>query len=134
MERLMKRILSLAIAAAAIGLFAFASNASASDQFHGRHYSGYGGHGLTGHQYATSGYSAYGQGGYSSAYRGNCSAYGGYRRGPVQSYAPNYGYGGGSYGVAPGYRSGYAPSNNSTRGGIHLDIGRFHVLGLGGHH
>ncbi|QDV85704.1 hypothetical protein [Planctomycetes bacterium TBK1r] len=132
----MKRIHSLMVTAVAIGCFAFASDASA-DHFNGRYGAGYGGYGQAGQQFGGSGCSAYGQGGYGSAYRGGYSS--GYSRGPIQSHAPNYGYGGGSYGVAPGYRSGYAPSNytprnHGARGGIHLDIGRFHVLGVGGRH
>ncbi len=123
----MKRILTLAIAVAATGFFGVTSNASAADHFHGRHHNRYAGHGQTGHQYLRNRNLVYRQG-----------FYGGYASGTVQSFAPNYGYRGRSYGAAPGYGSGYGsgytPSNHGSRGGVHLDIGRFHVLGLGGHH
>lgn len=127
----MKRILTFATAVLAIGFCGFTQNASAGDHYYGGHHRG---HGYNTHHSAGNGYSPYGRRNYGSNY-------GGYGRGPVQSYAPQYGYGhgGGGYGVTPSYGRTYSPSYSSPnhsapRGGIHLDIGRFHVLGLGGHH
>ena len=115
---------AFAIAALAAGLFAFAgnSNATAGDYHHGGHH-GYGG----GHH-----------GGYH---------HGGYGNSPVQTY-PNYGYqsnyGGYGYGqpyqpsYQPQYPRQYAPAyrapSSRQHGGLHVDIGRFHILGVGGHH
>ncbi|EMI44935.1 hypothetical protein K227x_35370 [Rubripirellula lacrimiformis] len=118
---------AFAIAALAAGLFAFAGNtgATASDYFHGGHgghhaYSG--GHHGGGHHggYAQAPVQTYGNYGYSSNY-------GGYGYG--QTYQPSY---------QPQYQQQYSPTYRSQpyrqRGGLHLDIGRFHVLGAGGHH
>ena len=114
----MKRI--VAIVALTAGLFAFAgtTKTTAADYFHGGHH-GYGG----GH------HGSYHRGGFSHA--------------PVQTY-PSYGYqsnyGGYGYGQTyqPQYQQQYAPAyrapSSRQHGGLHIDIGRFHVLGVGGHH
>lgn len=109
----MKRFLT--IAALAVGLFTFAgtTDANAGDYFHGGHH-GYGG-----------------------------AHHRGYSHNRGQAY-PNYGYSShyGSYGYGrtyqPRYRQRYAPTHRAPsrrqHGGLHVDIGRFHVLGSGGHH
>ncbi|WDQ17077.1 hypothetical protein [Rhodopirellula sp. P2] len=111
---------AFAIAALAVGLFVFTGNtdATANDYFHGGHHGYHGSHHGGGH-------------------------HGGYAHAPVQTYG-NYGYssnyGGYGYGQTyqPRYQQRYAPTYRSQpyrqRGGLHLDIGRFHVLGVGGHH
>lgn len=116
----MKR--SLTIAALAAGLFVIAGNtdAIAGGYQHGGHHAYSGGH----------------HGGYQ---------HGGYTHAPVQTYgnhgySSNYGGYGGGYGQAyqPRYQRQYAPAyrpqSYSRQGGLHIDIGRFHVLGAGGHH
>ncbi|QDT04985.1 hypothetical protein K227x_33830 [Rubripirellula lacrimiformis] len=123
----MKR--AFAIAAIAVGLFAITqdSEATAADYFHGGHGGHHGHHGSY-------------QAGYQSGYRG------GYSPAPVQAYhgRPGYSanYGSQQYGYGQSYRprvqSRYAPSYSTPQhrqhGGLHLDIGRFHILGVGGHH
>ena len=112
---------TLAIAAMATGLFVFAgtSDANAGDYFHGGHHGYSGGHHGAYHGgYARAPIQPYGNYGYSSNY-------GGYGRGYGQTYQPRY-------------QPQYAPSHTSRsyrqHGGLHLDIGRFHILGIGGHH
>ena len=115
----MKRFLALAALVASISLAA--STSEAGDWHHGSHgvhHGHHGGHGFAhGGGYAVSPYSNYGYGAF----------YGG----------QSYGYGNG-YGYQPQFRSGYAPRYQSygrqQHGGLHIDVGPFHVLGIGGHH
>lgn len=115
---------AFAIAALVAGLFAFAGNpdATAGDYFHGGHHTYSGGHHGVNHHggYARAPVQAHRNYGYSSNYGGN---------GYSQRYQPSY---------QPRYQQQYAPAYRSQpyrqRGGLHLDIGRFHVLGVGGHH
>ena len=115
----MTRLLTLAALVAGFSLIA--STSEAGDWHHGHHgvhHGHHGGHGYAhGGGYAGSPYSSYGYGGF----------YGG------QSY--EYGNG---YGYQSRFRQGFAPRyrsyNRHQHGGLHVDIGRFHVLGIGGHH
>ena len=119
----MTRLLTLAALVAGIGLIA--STSAAGDWHHGGqgvHHGHHGHHGV--HRYA------HGVGGY--AVSPNSSyGHGGYYQGQ------SYGYGN-SYGYQPRFWQGYTPRYRSSysrhRGGLHIDIGRFHVIGIGGHH
>lgn len=124
-DKTMKRLFTLAVVAAGLMFTASASIASAYDGHHGSAHHG--------------GHSAYYQGNY--GHGGQGYSHGGYGHSIVPSYGPSYGYQSGyrgySTGYAPGYSSGYAPSygygNGYSHGrGIHLDVGRLHILG--GHH
>ncbi|MCO8123342.1 hypothetical protein NHH03_16450 [Stieleria sp. TO1_6] len=113
----MKRFLAIALTS---GLFSATGTATttAADYFHGGHH-GFGG----------SHHGSYHHGGFSHA--------------PIQTY-PNYGYrsknSGYGYGQTyqPQYQQQYTPAyrapSSRQHGGLHIDIGRFHVLGVGGHH
>ena len=116
----MTRLLTLA--ALVVGLSLTASTSEAGDWHHGGHGVHHGHHG--GHGYAH-GHSGYGRSAYSNY------GYGGFYGGQ------SYGYGNG-FSYQPRFQQRYAPSyrsyNRHQHGGLHVDIGRFHVLGIGGHH
>jgi len=118
----MKRLLAIAFSAAAITLFVSAPTASAADYFHG-HGGQHGSH--SSHPHRGYGYPHSGHG--HSSHHG----YGGY------SYTPSYQFGSNYRGRSsryPTYSQGYGGSRHYGHGGgLHLDIGRFH-LGLGDHH
>ncbi len=135
---------AFAIAALAAGLFAFAgsTNATASDYFHGGQHGYSGGHHGGNHHagYGHAPVQTHGNSGYSSNYGGY--GYGQtYQPSYQRSYQPSYQR---SYqrsyqsSYQPRYQQQYAPTYQSQpyrqRGGLHIDIGRFHVLGAGGHH
>ncbi len=115
----MKR--AFAIAALAVGLFVFSGNSDAA----------------TAADYLHSGHHAYSGG----------THHGGYVRAPVQTHR-NYGdlFNQGGYGhgqthqpsYQPRYQQQYAPTYRSQsygqHGGLHVDIGGFHAIGVGRQH
>ncbi|GAA4469653.1 hypothetical protein [Novipirellula rosea] len=113
-----------AIATLAAGLFAFAGNtdATAIDYFHGGHHAYSGGHHGGGHNggYAHAPVQTYGNYGYSSNYSGY-----GYGQTHQPSYQPRY-----QQRYAPTYRS----QSYGQHGGLHVDIGGFHAIGVGRQH
>ncbi len=112
----------LTFVALVVGFSLIASTSEAGGWHHGGHGVHHGHHG--GHGYAH-GHSGYGRSAYSNY------GYGGYYGGQ------SYGYGNG-YGYQPRFQQRYAPRHRSysghQHGGLHVDIGRFHVIGVGGHH
>ncbi len=140
----MKRLLAIAAIGAALTLFGTSTKASAAD-----FYGGHGGqHSIGHHGYSNGiGHQNYGHQNYGHQNYGHQN-YGhqnyGHQNYAYQNYG-NRGYGNGyrsNRAIVPsyGYSSGYAPSygthgrtSSYGHGGLHLDIGRFHI-GVGGQH
>jgi hypothetical protein len=122
----MKRLFAIAALTVGLTVFGTISQASAGDHYYSGH-SAQHGNVYSGHGYS---HGSYGHGGYghgvAQPYQQNYGSY----YGNVPSYGyPNAGY---SPIYQSGYRGGYAPSYGHS-GGVHLDIGRFHILGHGHH-
>ncbi len=124
----MKKILTLAALIA--GLCLATPTAEADDWHHGHHVVHHGSHGVHHGHHGSIGY-VY-RGGYAVPPYSR-SSFGGY----LQSQSYGYGYGN-AFGYQPRIQQNFAPNYRSysghQRGGLHIDIGRFHVLGICGRH